>query len=199
MAIDPLRAHAESGEITVGRGSDAVVVRARDHTWVAVRRDGRDVVTERSGGPQAVFLLPPAQYEVQTDGNLESVAAESLGGAEASPAERASLRLTSDAPNANPLDGVGDLPADGSATCTVTVEKVDAAGERLSGAGHGDEVLLRTTGGTLVNAKGKRVRSVKLRSGKASVRLVAGDRPGLVTVYAVAEGLAPAEVAIELV
>jgi hypothetical protein len=199
MSSDVMRPHADSKEITVPGGHDVVVVRARDHTWVSLLRDGRELVSERSGGPTAAFVLPEGDYEVRTDGRIEEVSADSLAnGGDARP-ELASLRLSADAPNAHPLDGVGELPADGSATCTITIEKLDASGDRLSGVGHGDEVFIRTTGGTLMTAGGKRLRSVRLRSGKASFQLMAADRPGLVAVHAFAEGMQAAELPIEFV
>ena len=52
------------------------------------------------------------------------------------------------------------------------------------------QVFLRTTGGRLANAKGGRIRSVRLRNGRASFRLIAEETPRLVTVMAFAEASA---------
>ena len=61
--------------------------------------------------------------------------------------------------------------------------KVTFEGTPLTGREHKDELFLRATGGILMDAKGqKRIRSLKLRSGRATFRLVSEESPKVVTV-----------------
>jgi hypothetical protein len=113
----------------------------------------------------------------------------------------AQLYLTSDAPDHHIVDGVGEIPADGTSFCTITVETVTLDGTPLTGQAQ-DEVFLRTTGGVLLDAAGEnRIRSVTLKSGRAAFRLVAEASPKVVTVSAFGQGpaLLKAEIQIEFV
>jgi hypothetical protein len=88
------------------------------------------------------------------------------------------------------IDGVGEIAADGNSFCTLTIELAGGVGE----------VFLRATGGTPMDARGKaRIRSVKLRRGKATFRLVSEATPRPVTVYAFGEREQGAELPIEFV
>jgi hypothetical protein len=191
-------------EVVVPKDSNAVAVRARGHEWIAVVQDGAELVREGSGSPETTFFLPPGRYAVQTDGAIEHAEAKKIpvpidpfgssGGG-------LMLRLASDAPDRHVVDGVGEIRADGESSTTITIEKVNAAGEPLHRRRDNDEIFLRSTGGTIADAKsGDRIRSVKLRAGRASFRLVAEPVPRLVTVSAVGEEMpVPAELQIEFV
>jgi hypothetical protein len=197
-------APASEQAVTVPEGSNRIVVHARDHGWVAVTRNGTTLVTELSGSPQAAFVVAPGEYVVTSDGKISDVAVDAVELAEAPLAggeEPLMLRLESDAPDRHVVDGIGEVPADGSSFCTITVEKVDVAGEAKTGKRDTDEVFLRATGGRIEDAKGKgRIRSLKLKGGRASFRLVADEQPRLVTVTAFGHGSPePAELRIELV
>jgi hypothetical protein len=192
-------------EVVVPKDSNAVAVRARGHEWIAVVQDGTELVREASASSETTFFLPPGRYAVQTDGTIEhaeaakiAVPADPFGGSRGG---LAALRLASDAPDRHVVDGVGEVPADGESSTTITIEKVNAAGEPLHRRRDNDEIFLRSTGGTIADAKsGDRIRSVKLHAGRASFRLVAEPVPRLVTVSALGEGmLAPAELQIEFV
>ena len=108
----------------------------------------------------------------------------------ASPLERlkreppAFLRLATDAPEQHiVVDDIGEIPADGTSFCTITVEKVTSDGTIMTGKEHKDELFLRKTGGFLMDDKRKkRIRSLKLKSGKAGFRLVSEKHPKIVTV-----------------
>jgi hypothetical protein len=186
--------------------SNAVVVGARGHDWIALLHDGSELVRELSGSPEATFVVEPGTYVVVTDGRIEDAEA---GAIDLPPdplsllqqGELFFLRLTADAPDQHVLDGVGEIPADGKSSCTITIEKHDPAGEPLRRRKDDDEIFLRTTGGTIVAEKGTaRIRSVKLRSGRAAFRLVSEPAPRLVTVSALgAGGAAPAELQLEFV
>jgi hypothetical protein len=193
-------------EIVVPKGSNAVIVRTRDHAWVALMRDGAELLREQSGSRETRFVAEAGRYAVRTDGAIESVEPGTIGvpldpfapGPGDGPFL---LRLTPDAPDRHVVDGIGEIPADGESSATITIEKVNLAGERLTRRGDNDEVFLRTTGGTVTAArKDERIRSVKLKTGQASFRLVAEPTPRLVTVSALGVGAAaPSEVQIEFV
>jgi hypothetical protein len=193
-------------EVVVPNGANAVAVAARDHTWVALVQDGVELAREQSGAPETGFLASPGTYAIRSDGTIDRAEAVTSD----LPADPLALvvgddllllRLTADAPDQHVLDGIGELPADGESSCTITVEKIDASGNPLRRRRDADEIFLRTTGGTVVDAKGStRIRSVKLRSGRATFRLVSEASPRLVTVSALGKGsLAPAEIQLEFV
>ncbi|MGH8487415.1 MAG: hypothetical protein ACREXS_00700 [Gammaproteobacteria bacterium] len=67
---------------------------------------------------------------------------------------------------------------------------------------HQDEIFLRTTGGIIMEDKGEqRIRSLKLRSGRAAFRLVSEPNPKIVTVSILSRDLllSEAEIQIEFV
>jgi hypothetical protein len=193
-------------DVVVPRGSNAVVVHARDHAWVALVRGGAEVLREQSGSRETRFLAEPGTYTLRTDGAIDSVKPATIEVpldpfASAEGDAPFLLTLTSDAPDRHVVDGVGEIAADGESSATITVAKVSAAGEPLTRRADRDEVFLRTTGGSVVApSKNDRIRSVKLKAGRASFRLVAESTPRLVTVSAIGVGAAgPAEIQIEFV
>ncbi len=193
-------------EVVVPKGSNVVVVHARDHQWVALLSEGAELLREQSGARETRFLADPGAYTVRTDGvidNVEPGTIEVPFDPFAAPSGEGPLllKLTSDAPDRHVVDGVGEIAADGRSSTTITVEKVNTAGEPLTRRADNDEVFLRTTGGTITGAKkDERIRAVKLKAGRASFRLVAEPTPRLVTVSALGIGAAaPAELQIEFV
>jgi hypothetical protein len=201
------RTQAAEREIIVPKGSNAIVVRAVDHDWVALLRDGAEVLREQSGSRETRFFAEPGAYTVRTDGRIDTAKPGTIDVPFDPFAPTTSgegpllLRLTADAPDQHVIDAVGEIPADGESSCTITIEKIDAAGEPLRRRRDNDEVFVRSTGGTIEDPKRDvRIRSVKLRSGRASFRLVAEPTPRLVTVSALAAGMAaPGEIQIEFV
>jgi hypothetical protein len=195
---------ADERELEVPRGKDAIVVRARRHTWVDVLGPHGERTRDASGAPQATFGATPGHHVVQTDGELVRVAAQRLrapgGLALDDPDAAGVLRVSADAPDQHAVDGVGELPADGTSSCTIAIEKLDLAGAPLLRKRDDDEVFVRTTGGTLQDGRGRRVRSLRLRNGQAEVRLVSEPVPRLVTVEVLAAPpLAGASVRVEFV
>jgi hypothetical protein len=185
--------------VVVPAGANMVIVHAEGHSWVALRLGDEDLIIDRGGQPAAAFVVEPGSYVIHSDGALGEVGTETLDPA-AAPTP-AVLRLTIDAPDNHAADGVAELPADGSAFGTVTVAKHDPSGDALTGKDDTDEVFLRTTGGQLQDAKGSGpIRSVKLRRGTASFRVVGDEPPRFVTVTAFTAGPGPAvELPIEFV
>ncbi len=142
-------------------------------------------------------MLAPGEYEVRTDGRFRSVETAQREVAEPAALLRMAsaempLELEVEAPSRHPVDGMPQVPADGTSSCTITVRK---PGE--TGKGRKAEVYLRSTGGSLM-AGDSRVSSVRLKSGSASFQLVSEAAPKLVTVYAFTES-ATAEVQIEFI
>jgi hypothetical protein len=100
------------------------------------------------------------------------------------------------------VDGVGEIPADGTSFCTITIEKNFLNENPLSDQELQDELFLRTTGGTLMDNTGtERIRSVQLQTGKAAFRLVSESTPKVVTVSAFGREplLSKAEIQIEFI
>jgi hypothetical protein len=188
----------DAREVRVKGDARAVIVRARAHTWVALAGEEGELARELGGAPETTFAVPGAgTYAVSTDGELRSAKAAEI----AEPAVGAALlRLSSDAPDLHVVDGVGEIPADGTSSCALLVEKLDADGRPLRRRSDTDEVFLRTTGGTLRDDEGAHVRSLRLRAGRATVRLVSEATPRLVTIEAFGHPpLGRAELRVEFV
>jgi hypothetical protein len=180
----------EALAVKVAEGDNAIVVRARDHSRVAVLRDGEEITAELSGRPEVMFVVGPGPYEVRGDGTLEEVSTRALELPQAEALETGEatrLTLTADAPDRHAVDGVGEIPADGQSYCTITVEETRADRERAAGKAASAEVFLRTTGGVIMDNRGRRhIRSVRLRRGRATFRLVSDEHPRFIVVHAFA-------------
>jgi hypothetical protein len=191
-----------SHTVEVAGQDNAIVARARDHSWVAVLQDGERITAEWSGQPEVMFLVGPGSYEVRSDGFMEEVSTRSLElppiSLEPSAAPR--LRLGADAPDRHTVDGVGEIPADGQSYCTVTVERIRRNGEPAQAEEGAAEVFLRATGGLIMDSRGrKRIRSVRLRRGRATFRLVSEKFPRLVAIHAFDRHGQAAELPLEFV
>jgi hypothetical protein len=193
--------------VTVPQHHNSLVVRLQGHTWVSVSTDTHQLVRNQSPDPVIAFTLTPGTYVVRTDGKIESVTTESFR-REPSLFEQfrqgtpAFLTLTSDAPDRHIVDGIGEVVADGVSYCTITVQKTDLNGVAVSGSEHQDELFVRTTGGSIMDAKGaQRSRSLTLQSGRAAFRLVSEPSPKIVTVSVLSRNplLANTEIQIEFV
>lgn len=200
--------------VDVGEDQNLIVVHAEGQRWISVVRNGVELVREEGGEPVAEFNVEPGSYVLRTDGSFGQVGVEHrllappdaglltpVALATAAVSGAAALRVEVEAAERHPVDGMPQVPADGESSCTIRLEKVDAAGERLAGRGHTDEIHLRTTGGLLRSLDDDApVRSVRLRAGQAGFRLVSEAQPKLVTVHAFAEDPAlRAEVSVEFV
>ncbi len=193
----------EAHAVEVAGGQNAIMARARDHSWISVLRDGEEVTAELSGRPEVMFVVGPGSYEVRSDGTIEEVSSRALElpRAEAlESGEATHLTLSADAPDRHPVDGVGEIPADGQSYCTITVERVGPGGERAAGQEGVAEVFLRATGGVIMDSRGRRhIRSVRLRRGRATFRLVSEEHPRLVVVQAFERQGPPVELPLEFV
>ena len=168
--------------VTVAEGNNLVSVAASGNTWIALAQSGFERVRESNGAPETSFVVEPGEYTVRTDGSIGTVTSGQFA-LPPSPFDQpsAQLVLTSDAPDQHPVDAVGEVAADGKSYCTITIDKVAGPDRSVRGA---DEIFLRTTGGSIVDANGQRIRSVTLADGAAAVRLVSEATPRLVTVSA---------------
>jgi hypothetical protein len=197
---------ASQQTVTVPQDHNSLVVHLHGHTWVSVSSDTRQLLRNQSSDPVIAFTLAPGTYVVQTDGKIEEVTTEGFR-QEPSLFEQlrqkaALLNVTSDAPDRHVVDGIGEVVADGTSYCTITIQKMDLNGVALSGSAHQDELFLRTTGGVIMDDKGgQRIRSLKLRSGRAAFRLISESSPKLVTVSVLSRNplLPKAEIQVEFV
>jgi hypothetical protein len=193
--------------VTVPQEHNSLVVHLQGHSWVSVSTATQELVRNRSPDPVIAFTLAPGTYVVRTDGKLESLTTESFRQAPSLFEQLrhempAFLALTSDAPDRHVVDGIGEVIADGTTYCTITIQKMDLNGVALSGSEHKDELFLRTTGGVLMDDKGgQRIRALKLLSGCAAFRLVSESNPKIVTVSVLSRNplLSKAEIQIEFV
>ena len=177
------------------------------NTWVSMLVDDQELMSDRSSNPDISFRLSPGTYTIRTDGTIQQLTSRSV------PTERSSLeqlfqtqpsqlRLTSDAPDQHIVDGVGEIPADGTSFCTITIEKISLNVTPFTDQESQDELFLRTTGGTLMDTTGaERIRSIQLQGGKAAFRLVSEPTPKVVTVSVFGREplLSKAEIQIEFV
>jgi hypothetical protein len=96
---------------------------------------------------------------------------------------RSFLLVSCDAPDVHPADGIAEIKADGTSFTTVEIQKVSERGEPEESRNDNEQVYLRTTAGTILDADGqKAATSVKLKQGKASFRLVSEKARRLATV-----------------
>ncbi len=201
----PLRTPA--GHVTrtatqVPAGHNTLIVRLHDQSFVAVCAGGREVVREAAAVTAASFALEPGEYEIATDGTVDEMKSESrsrpaaptagVPGANV-PGEVTALRITCDAEDRNVVDGVPEIASGKDSFCEVTVE--------VPGAGDAPvELHLRTTGGTLKDADGKkRIRTLELTGGKGSFRLYADEDPRVVTVSVFGASVSPARLDVEFI
>lgn len=198
---------AQEETFTVPEDHNRLVMKLKGHTWVSVSVKDKEIIKDKSSDSIVGFSLEPENYIIRTDGKIESIISKAVEPV-FSPLELfnkkslSMLYLTSDAPDCHVVDGIGEIPADGTSSCTITVKKVSFDGNILTGEEHSDELFLRTTGGILMDSeKQGRTRSIKLKSGKATFTLVSEDHPKIVTVSVLRKNplLPKAEIQIEFV
>ncbi len=86
--------------------------------------------------------------------------------------ESFSLFIESDAEDKHPVDGIPEIPADGTASTLITITKIDERFKPQKGEGDNEELYLRTDHGILRDEKGKKdINKVKLKKGQAKIRL----------------------------
>lgn len=165
-------------------------------------------ITDASGGmagraqsdqdlaPQ-VFYLPAGKYQVVADGDITDVTIDT----EVRPTtfEFAQLVASSDATDFHVVDGIPEIPADGSSFTTITIRKCNTGGELLAGEQDNDEIYLRTDAGTIKDAHGEQdIRKLNLARGQAAFRLYAEDRKRVATVQVLAASPLLANTAISI-
>ncbi|MEW6211746.1 MAG: hypothetical protein AB1631_25540 [Acidobacteriota bacterium] len=95
------------------------------------------------------------------------------------------LLMSSDAPDAHPVDGIPEIAADGVSFTTITVQKIDDRGQMQQSKNDNDLLYLRSDFGTLRSADGKEeITSVRLKKGQAVFRLVSEKARRVATVRA---------------
>lgn len=195
---------ADEKEMDVPREHNRLLVTLEAHSWVSISVGDRELVRKESPEPVISFILDPGPYTVRTDGKIEKMTTEAAAAISSlveqlQKGPQARLRIETDAPDEHPVDGIGEILADGKSFCTVTLEKVGFDGQRLTGEEHNDELFLRSTGGLLKDRSGnKRIRKLKLSSGKGQFRLVSERSPKVVTVTVFGEGPLPLREEIQI-
>jgi hypothetical protein len=193
--------------ITVPQGHNTLVLSLRNHSWVSISSGDQEIASNHTPAPSFGLSISPGTYTVRSDGTIERVSSEFMQPMfplleQLQQGLPAQLRLTSDAPDQHIVDGIGEIPANGTSFCTITVEAMALDDAPLSEQTQQSEVFLRTTGGVLLDATGaNRLRSVTLQAGRAAFRLVSEASPKVVTVSAFGQGpaLLKAELQIEFV
>lgn len=100
-----------------------------------------------------------------------------------------SLYVESDAEDKHPVDGIPEIPADGTSSTVITITKVDERFKPQKGEGDNDEIFLRTDYGALRAEKGENdIRSVRLEKGQARIRLVSEAMKRVATVQVLSAG-----------
>jgi hypothetical protein len=95
------------------------------------------------------------------------------------------LLMSSDAPDAHPVDGIPEIAADGVSFTTITVQKIDGRGQMQQSKNDNDLIYLRADFGALMSADGKEaITSVRLKKGQAVFRLVSEKARRVATVQA---------------
>ena len=99
------------------------------------------------------------------------------------------------------MDGIGEVVADGTSYCTITIQKMDLNGGAVSGNKHQDELFLRTTGGVIMDDKARGASGYQTASGRAAFRLVSESSPKIVTVSVLSRDplLSKAEIQVEFI
>jgi len=83
-----------------------------------------------------------------------------------------SLFVTIDAPDKHPVDGVPEIPADGSSSALITLQKIDERFKPQRRTKDNDQLYFRTDHGTIRDADGKQdLGSIRLNKGEAKIRL----------------------------
>lgn len=193
--------------VTVPQGHNILVINLREHSWASISIGDQEIASNHTPAPSFSLPVFPGTYIVRSDGVIESVSSEImqlnlmlLGQFQQGPP--AQLQLASDAPDQHIVDGIGEIPANGTSFCTITVEAIALDDAPLSEQAQQGEVFLRTTGGVLLDAAGEnRIRSVTLKAGRGAFRLVSEASPKVVTVSAFGQrpALLKAEIQIEFV
>lgn len=114
----------------------------------------------------------------------------------------AALHITSDAKDLHLIDGIGEIPADGTSFCTITLKKVDAEGKTVSKKVPDEQLIIRTTGGLVKDAKGKKpIRFLTLTRGEATFRLYSETIPRFVTitVFSTIKYVRPGKLSLEFI
>ena len=198
---------AQEETVSVQQEHNVLSISLRDHSWVSVSIGDQEIVSEHSPNSVIEFTLLPGTYILRTDGVIENTISKNRPQISSfvEQLQQASpflLEITSDAPDRHIVDGVGEIPADGTSFCTITIEKKILNGNLLTDQELQDELFLRTTGGTLMDNTGtERIRSVQLQMGKAAFRLVSESTPKVVTVSVFGREplLSKAEIQIEFI
>lgn len=162
-------------------------VSLRENTWLKIFKNGNMIFASKSSSPNFKVSVYPGQLSIQTDGRIVDVSSEDIG-ANSNLLKRLqdtseSIFLSSDAPDQHVIDGIGEVSADGTSFCTITLAKVSFDGTPLIDSTHNDELFIRTTGGLIMDSTGEnRIRSLRLQSGQAQFRLISEPNPKVVTV-----------------
>jgi hypothetical protein len=160
--------------------------------WVIYRKEKRQVVGMSADGEpeldkdyaleEVVRGLGNAEAVNQYDALLVSDRARQLHIA-IEELRLSFLRLSCDAPDVHPVDGIPEIRADGTSFTTITAQKVDDRGKPQPGNSDNDLLYLRTDYGTLFDADGaQEISSIKLQSGQAAFRLVSEKARRVATV-----------------
>ncbi len=191
-------------ELVVSDRQNSINMEVTGQSWISILCFSEEVIREESRGSHFDFIVIPGQYVIKTDGEIQNLSASYIDLASVGDGQNQMtfLKLNSDAPDQHIVDGIGEVPADGTSFCNITIAKHSLNGTPLTSEEHQDELFLRTTGGLIMDATGEtHIRSLHLQSGQATFRLISEANPKLVTVSVLGQNpnLPKAEIQIEFI
>jgi hypothetical protein len=83
-----------------------------------------------------------------------------------------SLFITVDAPDKHPVDGIPEIPADGSSSALITIQKIDERFRPQRSVKDNEQLFFRTDHGAIRDVDGKEdINRIALNKGEVSIRL----------------------------
>lgn len=131
-------------------------------------------VTDRAKAARYMAAFPSRLAVVNRDGGMRLSIRDP---------ETFRLHATTDAPDVHPVDGMAEIPADGTSSALISVQKIDERGKPARNAGDNDRIYLRTDHGVLRDRDGKQdINEIVLAQGAAQFRLFSEPAKRVATV-----------------
>lgn len=116
--------------------------------------------------------------------------------------ESFSLFIESDAEDKHPVDGIPEIPADGTSSTLITITKIDERFKPQTAETDNEELYLRTDHGMIRDDKGENdISKIRLVKGQARIRLCSQTlrRVATLQVFSAASHLGEASIRVEFI